>query len=70
MHFVCFFIALFIHGCPGSSLLHQRSRVAVSVVGSSPVVVPGFVTAVAPLVAEHGLSVVAVRGLGSYGSRA
>ena len=55
MHFVCFFIALFIHGCPGSSLLHQRSLVAVSVVGSSPVVVPGFVTAVAPLVAEHGL---------------
>ena len=50
-----FLITLFIHGWAAASLPHQLSPAAVSVGGSSPAAVPGFVTAVARLVAEHRL---------------
>ena len=63
----------FIFGCAGSSLLHGLSLVVVSR-GYSLVAVCGLLTALASLVAEHGLqgpraSVVVTPRLQSTGSR-
>ena len=47
--------SLFFFGCAGSSLLHGGS-LQLRQAGATPVVVPGLLTAVASLVAEHRLS--------------
>ena len=54
LFFLHVYFYLFIFGCAGSSLLHGLSLVVVSR-GYSLVAVCGLLTALASLVAEHGL---------------